>query len=37
VPIASNRATADYIMSSSLIDEVYPRSLDVKDPLKTAP
>jgi methylglyoxal synthase len=28
VPIASNRATADYIMSSSLIGEIYPRSLD---------
>jgi methylglyoxal synthase len=31
VPIASNRATADYIMSSSLIDEVYPRSLDAAE------
>ena len=29
VPIASNRATADYVLSSPLIDEVYPRTFDL--------
>ena len=28
IPMACNRATADYVLSSPLIDEVYPRSLD---------
>jgi methylglyoxal synthase len=28
IPMACNRATADYILSSPLIDEIYPRSLD---------
>jgi methylglyoxal synthase len=36
VPIASNRATADYVLSSPLIDEVYPRSLDVVERGKPA-
>jgi methylglyoxal synthase len=37
VPIASNRATADFIMSSPLIDEPYPRTLDaVQRPQATA-
>ena len=36
VPIASNRATADYVLSSPLIDEVYPRTLDVVDRGKPA-
>jgi methylglyoxal synthase len=28
IPMACNRATADFILSSPLIDEAYPRSLD---------
>jgi methylglyoxal synthase len=28
IPMACNRATADFVLSSPLIDEVYPRSLD---------
>ncbi len=36
VPIASNRATADYVLSSPLIDEIYPRSLDVVERGKPA-
>jgi methylglyoxal synthase len=36
VPIASNRATADYVLSSPLIDEIYPRTLDARDRGKPA-
>jgi methylglyoxal synthase len=28
IPMACNRATADFVLSSPLIDEIYPRSLD---------
>ena len=28
IPMACNRATADFVLSSPLIDETYPRSLD---------
>jgi methylglyoxal synthase len=33
IPIACNRATADYILSSPLIDEIYPRLLHAPAPI----